>query len=270
MNAMTQAAPAGIGGPIPANAGSASLLGDIDLAEEVPVALVYNGVSHAVMMATPQDLEEFALGFSLSEGVLADPSELLDIEQRPACLGISVEMTVTHERFAALMARRRSLVGRTGCGLCGVDSLEQLFRSHSPVTADAAVAPAAIARAVASLPARQDLHRRVHAVHAAAWATPDGDVVLVREDVGRHNALDKLIGALAGTPAVGAEGFAIITSRCSYEMVQKSVAAGIAVLVALSAPTRLAIDVAQDAGLTLVAWAKGSRGTVCTHPQRIL
>lgn len=269
MTMVMQAAAAEILVPAASSAAWMSRLGHIDLAEEVPVALVYNGVSHAVMMATPRELEDFALGFSLSEGILKDSIELLDIEQRATFRGISVEMTVTHERFAALMARRRNLVGRTGCGLCGVDSLDQVFRPLSPVGTGEVIAPSAIAHAVANLPALQDLHQRVHAVHAAAWATSQGDVVLVREDVGRHNALDKLIGALAAGPADPGEGFAVITSRCSYEMVQKSVAAGIGVLVALSAPTQLAIEIAQDAGLTLVAWAKGARRTICTHPHRI-
>ncbi|GGJ04714.1 formate dehydrogenase accessory sulfurtransferase FdhD [Neoroseomonas lacus] len=239
------------------------------IAEEVPVALTYNGLSHVVMMATPQDLEDLALGFSLTEGTIAGEHELLDIEVKPAFRGMTVEMTVTYERFAALLSRRRNLVGRTGCGLCGVESLDQIRFGGEVAGTGPTVAGDAIRRAVAGLPGLQALRKRDHAVHAAGWASIGGEVVLLREDVGRHNALDKLIGAMATQGADPAQGFALITSRCSYEMVQKAVAAGIGVLIAMSAPTQLALDVAAEAGLTLAAWARGDRWTICTHPHRI-
>lgn len=239
------------------------------IAEEVPVALTYNGLSHAVMMATPLDLEDLALGFSLTEGIIARERQLLDIEVKRACRGMVVEMTVTHECFAALLTRRRNLVGRTGCGLCGVESLDQIRLGGTEVEVEAIISGDAVSRALAGLPALQVLRNSDHAVHAAGLASPSGEVLLLREDVGRHNALDKLIGAMAAKSVNRAEGFAIITSRCSYEMVQKAVTAGIGVLIAMSAPTQLALDVAAEAGLTLVAWARGDRWTVCTHPHRV-
>lgn len=239
------------------------------IAEEVPVALVYNGVSHAVMMATPRNLEEFALGFSLSEDILATSHELLAATASRARNGITLDLTVTNERFAALRARRRQLAGRTGCGLCGVESLEQALRPIRAVAGGEPAEPAAVARAVAELPRRQTLKRRGHAVHAAAWAGLGGELALVREDVGRHNALDKLIGAMARGGADPRRGFALVTSRCSYEMVQKAATAGIATLVALSAPTTLALRVAQASGVTLIARAPGGVLAPCTDPHRL-
>jgi len=239
------------------------------IAEEVPVALVYNGVSHAVMMATPQHLGDFALGFSLTEGILQNPRELLHMTERTGCAGIEVSLTITHERFADLRARRRNLVGRTGCVLCGVDSLEQAVRSLRMVQTDLVISPAVIARALEELPHCQVINSQVHAVHAAAWALRDGAVAEIREDVGRHNALDKLLGGMARSIAAPGNGFAVITSRCSYEMVQKAVASGIGILVAVSAPTALALRVAEASGLTLVARARGDRYTLYTHPHRI-
>jgi FdhD protein len=249
---------------------SGETLRDIEsIAEEVPVALVYNGISHAVMMATPQDLHDFALGFSLTEGILQSPRELLHMTERAGCAGIELSLTITNERFADLRARRRNLVGRTGCGLCGVDSLEQAVRSLRGVQTDVVISPAAIARALQELPACQVINSQVHAVHAAAWALREGAIAEIREDVGRHNALDKLVGAMAQASAAPDNGFAVITSRCSYEMVQKAAASGIGVLVAVSAPTALALRVAEASGLTLVARARAERYTLYTHPHRI-
>jgi FdhD protein len=239
------------------------------IAEEVPVALVYNGISHAVMMATPEDLQDFALGFSLTEGILQNPRELLHTAERRGCDGIEMALTITNERFADLRARRRNLIGRTGCGLCGVDSLEQAVRPARMLQTDVVISPAAIARALAELPTCQVINRQVHAVHAAAWALRDGAIAEIREDVGRHNALDKLVGAMAYAHTAPESGFAVITSRCSYEMVQKAVAFGLGILVAVSAPTALALRVAEASGLTLVARARGERYTLYTHPHRI-
>jgi formate dehydrogenase accessory protein FdhD len=239
------------------------------IAEETPVALVYNGISHAVMMATPQDLEDFALGFSLTEGILERPEELLDCEAQATPRGIEMALTITSRRFAALSTRRRNLTGRTGCGLCGVDSLDQALRPLQGIWNEVIVSPAAVMRAMAALPKLQAINREVHALHAAAWALPDGTVAEIREDVGRHNALDKLLGRLARAGVASQGGFAVVTSRCSYEMVQKAVARGIGILVAVSAPTALALRLAEAAGLTLIARANGEGYRLYTHPHRI-
>jgi formate dehydrogenase accessory protein FdhD len=239
------------------------------IAEEVPVALVYNGVSHAVMMTTPADLDDFALGFSLSEGILESPDELLDSEIVPAPQGASVHMTVSARRFAALKERRRNLTGRTGCGLCGVDSLDQAIRPLRNVRHAAPVAAAAIRRALDRLPELQVMNRSARALHAAAFARPDGEILIAKEDVGRHNALDKLIGALAKARIDPGSGFVVITSRCSYEMVQKAMTVGIPMLVAVSAPTALAVRMADAAGLTVVALARGDSMRIYSHREFI-
>ena len=232
------------------------------VAEEVPVALVYNGISHAVMLATPLDLEDFALGFSLSEGIVGEPAEVRDIEIRAETAGIAVSLEIAPERFMALKARRRNLSGRTGCGLCGTESLEQVLRSLPPVPRRAEMAPAAISAAFAALRGHQRLHTLTGAVHAAGWARADGAIELVREDVGRHNALDKLIGAMSLAKRPFAAGFAAITSRASCEMVQKAATVGIPALAAISAPTGLAIRLARDCGLTLIGFARGESHVV--------
>jgi formate dehydrogenase accessory protein FdhD len=240
-----------------------------NLIEEVPVALVYNGISHAVMLASPGDLEDFALGFSLSEGILQAPRELYDCEVLAAPGGIEVRLEVATERLFALQARRRSLAGRTGCGLCGIDSLQAATRPTPRVAPRDALPTAAIQRALADLPGWQPLHRATGAAHAAAWAANDGSVLVAREDVGRHNALDKLIGALAKRRFDPAAGFLLVTSRASYEMVQKAAAAGIGLLAAVSAPTALAARLAEAAGLTLVGRARPGRLTAYSHPEQL-
>lgn len=240
------------------------------IAEEVPVALVYNNISHAVMMATPADLNDFGLGFSLSEGILGGKDELMDIGTAESEAGIEVQMAIAIERFRLLRDRRRTLAGRTGCGICGVESLEQAVRPVPPVTATTTVPAEAIYTALGELPKRQAVNRLTRSVHAAAWVDPAGRIQLVREDVGRHNALDKLIGAMAWRGLDPSGGFALITSRCSVEMVQKAAAVGIPVLVAISAPTALARRMAEGCGLTLVALARPDSVLVVTHPQRIL
>lgn len=236
------------------------------VAEEVAVALSYNGISHAVMMATPLDLEDFALGFSLTEGIVADASEVFDIEVEPAGRGIEVRLRIAERRMAALAERRRSLAGRTGCGLCGVDSLAAALRPVHEVVAPARISAGAIRLAMAALPAMQTLNRAHGALHATGWVTPDGALVAVREDVGRHNALDKLAGALAqaarrsGRPT--GPGFVLATSRCSYEMVQKAAAIGASAIAAVSAPTSLAIETAQAARIALAAFVRDDRLTL--------
>lgn len=237
-----------------------------NLAQEVPVALVYNGISHAVMMATPADLNDFALGFSISEGILTHPDELHDIDVQTAEQGISVEMRIATQRLVELKDRRRNLAGRTGCGLCGAESLSQAIR---PVRSVAAVAvdAAAIQRALAQLPQHQPLQALTGATHAAAWCNLSGDVVIAREDVGRHNALDKVIGALLTSHHDVSQGFVLVSSRASYEMVQKSCAVGIGALVAVSAATSLAVDNARQANQLLIGFARPDRHVIYHQPQ---
>ncbi len=237
--------------------------------EEVPVALVYNGISHAVMLATPTDLEDFALGFSLSEGLIASPAELLEVEINATPLGIELQLRVTAERFQGFKATRRQLAGRTGCGLCGRESLEQAILPVPQVAGTLAVPAGALTRAIAALPEVQGLHRQSGGVHAAAWAGIDGEIQLVREDVGRHNALDKLIGALRRQRIDPAAGFVLITSRASHELVHKAASAGIQLLAAVSAPTGLAVRNAEAAGMTLVGWLRGNGFSVYSRVDRI-
>lgn len=240
------------------------------LAVEAPVALEYNGISHAVMLATPCDLEDFALGFSLSEGILDAPSDLygLDIRQTPP--GYTVALEIATGAFARLKERRRTLAGRTGCGICGTESLDQVLRPL-PMLAPSQwrTAPAALARAAGGLAAVQPLSRQTGATHGAAWCSPIGGILQVREDVGRHNALDKLIGTLVRRRVELRSGFALITSRASVEMVQKAARLGIGLLAAVSGPTTLAVQVAEECGLTLVGFARGENFSVYTHPERI-
>lgn len=237
------------------------------VAEEVPVAFVYNGVSHAVMMASPADLADFATGFSLSEGIMDTPADLLDLEIQREGKGISLNMRLSARCFARLQGARRSLTGRTGCGLCGVESLQQALRQPQPVTGSTAVE----ARVIAQLPELLVDHQAVRAetgsVHAAAWVDVDGAFIVVREDVGRHNALDKVLGAMSTGPA--RPGLVLVSSRASYEMVSKTAARGLTMLVAVSAPTSLAIELARDVGLTLVAFARHGAFKVYSHPQRV-
>jgi FdhD protein len=244
------------------------------VAEEVAVALVYNGVSHAVMMATPCDLEDFARGFSLTERIVEKPSEIYDIEVEEmerggGGRGFEVRLDIASQRMVGLQAQRRAMSGRTGCGLCGVESLDAALRPVPRSTGSGKVSRAAIQRAMAALPGEQKINRQNGATHAAGWARPDGTLVAVREDVGRHNALDKLGGALAkaGTDMTG--GFVVVTSRCSYEMVQKAAALGAVAIAAVSAPTSLAIETAEQAGIALVAFVRESRLTVYANPERI-
>lgn len=237
------------------------------VAEEVPVAMVYNGISHAVMLATPADLEDFGTGFSLAEGIVARASEIHDVDTAHHADGIEVRMQVSNRAFEALKARRRSLAGRTGCGLCGVDSLGQVTRDVKPVAARPAVDEAAIHRALVALGEGQALHALTGSVHAAAWAHADGTLFAVREDVGRHNALDKLIGAVALAGVDTAQGFAVVTSRASYEMVLKLASVGGGLLAAISAPTGLAIDLALRTGVTLCGFVRDGRMAIYTEPK---
>ena len=260
-----------------------------EIVEEQAVALVYNGISHVVMMATPDHLEDFALGFSLTEGILRSPNELYDIGLSDQEEGVQIAMEISAERFAALKEVRRNMTGRTGCGLCGAESLQQAIREPQPVSGKQTFSHDAIEHAVRHLEANQPLQAVTGAVHGAAWCDENGNIKLVREDVGRHNALDKLYGALCQSEVYGARFrdqwhprervsesfetsigyFALISSRASYEMVVKAAVMGVEMLVAVSAPTRLAIDLAQRVNLTLVGFARPGRHMVYSHPQRI-
>lgn len=228
-----------------------------DLAEEAPVALVYDASTYAVMMATPADLEDFAIGFSLTEGIVADPTEIRELEVVKSELGFEVRAWLTADRSAEQAARRRQMAGPTGCGLCGVDSLAAAVRAPRSV-ADAALQVRApeVADALAALQDAQPLSRRTRAVHAAGFWVPGRGLVAVREDVGRHNALDKLAGALVRAGEDASKGAVLLTSRVSIEMVQKTAALGAGVLVAVSAPTAWALSAAQACGLTLIAVAR--------------
>ncbi len=243
----------------------------VTLPEETPVALVYNGSTQAVMMASPQDIEDFALGFSLSEGVIADPAEIDSLEVVAHDAGIEARMWLADDRAEALAARRRAMTGPVGCGLCGIDSLDAALRplprlDGGPLRFTAAEIDAA----GTALTGRQPLHDRTRAVHAAGFLRPGTGLVTAREDVGRHNALDKLIGALARAEEDSATGAIVVTSRLSLDMVQKCVMAGAPVLIGVSAPTAHALRLAEDAGLTLVAQARGQGFDLYTHPDRIL
>jgi FdhD protein len=227
------------------------------LAQEVPVALVFNGISFAVMLASPVDLEDFALGFGLSEGLLARPGELYGVDQVSHEQGIELHLQVASACEHRLKERRRNLSGRTGCGLCGTESLSQVLRPLPVLPRPPGITPAAVAQSLVSLRHAQALQQSTGATHAAAWCSPAGQALLVREDVGRHNALDKLIGALVRRGDDRNQGFVTITSRASVEMVQKATMAGISTLVAVSAPTALAVQVAQQAGVALAGFARG-------------
>jgi len=239
------------------------------VAAEVPVALSYNGEPFAVMMATPDRLEDFALGFTLSEGIAA-AKDVHVVAIEPSLEGISIRLTIPDDAAAALAERRRNLQGRSGCGICGTESIEAVLRPPPPVGAGASATVAALERALGELRALQPLNALTGATHAAAWADARGALVCVREDVGRHNALDKLIGALARQGADFGAGFAVVTSRASYEMAMKAAQAGIAMLAAISAPTALAIALADSAGLTLIGFARDDGCVVYSHPHRLL
>lgn len=257
--------------PVTAHRGGRTRAGHDWLADEVPVALVFNGVSHAVMLATPCDLEEFALGFALTEGLLAQASELYGVELAYGADGIEVQLQVASACEFRLKQRRRNLAGRTGCGLCGTESLAQVQRALPSPAGDVRrieVRSPAVARALRSLRAAQALQQWTGAVHAAAWCNAGGEAVLVREDVGRHNALDKLVGALVLAQADPADGFFCITSRASFEMVQKTAMAGASMLVAVSAPTALAVRTAQAAGVALAGFARDDDFVAYVQPER--
>jgi FdhD protein len=245
-----------------------------NVAEETAIALVYNGISHVVMMSTPNDLYDLALGFSLSEKIINNSSEILDISVVKQELGIELNITVTNRVMWQLKQQRRNMTGRTGCGLCGAESLQQAMKNNiiKPIDVDKTESPPrelskatnqAIQTALASLQAHQPIQQKTGAVHGAAWCDENGNIKLIREDVGRHNALDKLIGVLCSSNIViNHNSFLLISSRASYEMISKAQVMGITMVVAVSAPTALAIKIAKKFGITLVGFARNGRHTI--------
>ena len=240
------------------------------LAEEVPVALVYNGISHVVMMASPKDLELFAIGFSLSEGIIAHPQEIYGMDVVQACNGLEVQIELSSRRFMGLKERRRALAGRTGCGVCGVEQLNDIGKPIIPLPFTQTFNLAHLDRALEHLNDVQPIGQLSGCTHAAAWVSPSGDIAGGHEDVGRHVALDKLLGRRARESNVWQQGAALVSSRASYEMVQKSAMCGVEILFAVSAATTLAVEVAERCNLTLVGFCKPGRATIYTHPQRLL
>lgn len=240
------------------------------VAEEIPVAFVYNDRAHAVMMATPADLEDFALGFSLSEAIIDDARQCENVEIVPALAGIELRITIPEKYAAVLDDRVRQLTGRTGCGLCGAQTLDAAVRHPAAVPDCTAINALALRRSLSELQRMQKINVATGATHAAAWATAQGQIVLLREDVGRHNALDKLIGAMKQATTDPQQGFLVITSRASYEMVMKAATVGIGFLAAISAPTALAIALAKETNLTLIGFARAHGYSVYANAQRIL
>lgn len=240
------------------------------IAEEAPVALMYNGQPHVVMLATPLDLEDFAIGFSLTEGIVNRPSEITSIGVFERSQGIEVRLRIPASQKEALSGFERNLAGRTGCGLCGAQTLEQAVKRPRRVAPTAPISSAALASGLGQIHAGQRLNALTGAVHAAAWLVPGDEALIVREDVGRHNALDKLIGALARQGRDLSAGGVLVTSRASFEMVQKCGMVGIGFLAAISAPTGLAIRLAEESGVTLVGFARDHSHVVYAHPYRLL
>ena len=240
------------------------------VAVEAPVSVEVGGIAYAVMMATPADLEDYAVGFALSEGLIAAPADIRRIDVQPIEGGWALRLWLTAERNAAALERARTRVSESSCGLCGIANIEEVLRPLPPVIARISADRSAIAAALAELEAHQPLGRATGAAHAAAFCSPAGAIRLVREDVGRHNALDKLIGALARAGIDADEGFILLSARCSYELVEKTVRAGCPMLVTISAPTSLAATRAAAAGLTLVALARPDAALVIADPQGMI
>ncbi|MBL4583811.1 MAG: formate dehydrogenase accessory sulfurtransferase FdhD [Pseudomonadales bacterium] len=248
--------------------------GTDQLIEEVAVALVYNGISHVVMMVTPHELEAFALGFSLSEGILDLPEQLYGLDIHHQTQGIEIAMQISAECFARLKQKRRNMTGRTGCGLCGSESLEQVIRQPEPLKTSPVYRHKAIEVAVRQLEPRQPLQQQTGASHGAALCNNSGDIQMLCEDVGRHNALDKLYGQACGhvelhDASKRADCFVVTSSRASYELVLKSAAMGVGMLVAISAPTGLAVRIAEQANIILIGFARDGRHVVYTHADRV-
>jgi FdhD protein len=239
-----------------------------EIAEETPIALLYNGAPHVVMMGSPQDLEDFALGFSISEGLIESPSDIESVEVLTHPEGLALSIQCRSEGLRELSERRRNLTGRTGCGLCGAETLAQAMRAPKPVDASPVIPTESFQQALDEMSHVQPINALTGAVHAAMWCDLAGHIETVREDVGRHNALDKLIGARLGAGQSFEAGFLLMTSRASYELIYKASQVGVGTLAALSAPTGLAIRMADEAGMTLVGFLRHGRHTVYTGPRR--
>lgn len=237
---------------------------------EVPVNLLYGGIPFAVMMTTPSDLEDFAIGFSLTEGIIQNPKDIRSIRIEPEERGLRLAIELTPDRLHEHLARKRVLSGRTGCGLCGIDDFNALPQAHAPAGSAPRISVSSIRAALTSLESKQALNQRTHAVHAAAWADLDGIIHHVCEDVGRHNALDKLIGALCRVGTPPNSGFVVVTSRCSFELVEKVAAFGARSIIAISAPTSLALERAKRLDMTLIGIARSDSVTVFHGLERIL
>jgi len=249
--------------------GDSSSESSAEVAEEVPVALVYNGRPYVVVMGTPNDLDDLAVGFSITEGIVADAAHIEHIDAVRANHGIELQIQISPADAERLGDRVRGMVSRTGCGLCGVETIGDALRLPSEVGRTLRVERGALWRAGAELSRQQSVNNATNTVHGAGWSTGDGELRVAREDVGRHNALDKVLGALAraGTPA--SSGFVVVTSRASYEMIQKAALCGVELVAAISRPTGLAIRFAEAAGVTLVGLLRGESANVYTHPERI-
>ncbi|WP_230409661.1 formate dehydrogenase accessory sulfurtransferase FdhD [Undibacterium fentianense] len=239
------------------------------IAQEVAVAFVFNGIAFAVMMASPSDLHDFAYGFAYSEGIIDHATQIYDCEAKQEAQGYTIDITIAGACFARLKDKKRQLAGRTGCGLCGVESLEQAIRQPAAIQSEIRFSAPAISSACTAMRTQQNLLDATGSSHAAAWCHADGRVAVIREDIGRHNALDKVIGACLRQGLNMPLGFVCVTSRASYEMVQKTANAGIPLLAAISGVTSLAIDIAQQAGLCLLGFTRGQDFSVYCHSQRL-
>lgn len=248
--------------------GASATAGEAVVAEEVPVAFVYNQRPHVVMMCSPADFEDLAVGFTVTEEI-ATAVEIARVEVARHSRGVELSIEIPFEAGERLSARARAISGRTGCGLCGVEAIDDAIRAPRAVSVASVVSQEALWRAGAALDAHQPLNRETHAIHAAAWATPDGELVVVREDVGRHNALDKTLGALLREGRDPSTGFLVLTSRASFELIQKAAVCGVPLVAAVSRPTGLAIRMAEDAGITLVGLLRGESANVYTHAERV-
>jgi FdhD protein len=239
------------------------------IAEEVPVAFVYRGRTHAVMMATPADLEDLAIGFTQSEQIVPRAADITRIDVAKHSRGIELNITIPADAADRLADRARALSGRTGCGLCGVEAIDDAVRGPMTVSSPLVVTSEALWRAAEELEASQPVNQDTHAIHGAAWAEADGHVRIAREDVGRHNALDKVLGALAREGVDAGSGFLLVTSRASFELVQKAAVFGVPLLAAVSRPTGLAIRMADAAGMCLVGLLRGRTANLYAHAERV-